>query len=93
MPFGIETDLPFDPVEPMIFEPGDVFLLLSDGYFEARSESGDMFGLDRVAQVVRSHLDKPAARILEEVRRAVIEHMGSLAADDDQTGVVVKRVR
>lgn len=93
MPFGIEDELKFSPVDPMVFEPGDVFLLLSDGYYEAQSEAGAMYGLDRVAEVVRGCMNCSATDILNEVRSSVVRHLGAHAAADDQTGVVVKRVR
>lgn len=91
MPLGIEDCLTFK-ADVITFEPGDVFLLLSDGYYEAQSEAGAMFGLDRVAEVVRNSMHLPAQGILDAVRGSVIRHLGSHAAADDQTGVVVKRL-
>ncbi len=92
MPFGIDDDVDFTSIAEVRFEPGDVFLALSDGYFEAQTAEGEYFGLDRVAEVVRSVRGQTAAGILDAVRGAVIGHMGSGAAADDQTGLIVKRL-
>lgn len=92
MPLGIDDDVDFSCVAQVRFEPGDIFLALSDGYFEAQNAAGDYFGIERVAEVVRPISRRPAADILAGIREAVIGHMGSAAAVDDQTGVIVKRV-
>jgi len=69
---------------------GDVFVLCSDGIFEAFDEAGQEFGAHRVIDVVeRSHL-KPAKEIVGELFAAVQHFCGDAPQSDDRTVVVVK---
>ncbi|MEO1130535.1 MAG: SpoIIE family protein phosphatase [Planctomycetota bacterium] len=91
MPFGIDEDFTPDCVSPFRFDPGDVFVLLSDGYYEAMNAQSAMFGAERVIACVRSHQHRPAAEIIEELGRALQAYTGGLPAEDDQTAVLIKR--
>jgi sigma-B regulation protein RsbU (phosphoserine phosphatase) len=55
------------------FNRGDVLVLYTDGVTEAQSVDGQWFGLQRLEQLVRQHIDLPAHElcsiILEEVRK------------------------
>jgi phosphoserine phosphatase len=91
MPFGIDDEFHFDAVPPFTFRPGDAFVLLSDGYYEASNPRGDMFGVDRVIASVRASLHKPADDILADLRRELLSFCEGKPADDDQTALIVKR--
>ena len=92
MPFGIDDNFTPDPVEPFRFEPGDVFVLLSDGYYEASNASGRMFGHARAIESVRKNQGRPAGEIIEAIQADLLAFTGGRPPDDDQTAVVVKRV-
>ena len=91
MPFGIDTDFTPDPVEPFAFGPGDVFALLSDGYYEAMGPGDDMFGQARIIETIRAAIDRPASEILAALDAALGAFTGDRPADDDQTAVIIKR--
>lgn len=92
MPFGIDPNFCFDHVPEYRFERGDVFVLLSDGYYEAAGPDGKMFGTAGVARVVREHIGRASAEILEAVRAEVLRFTRGEPAADDQTALIVKRV-
>lgn len=92
MPFGIDDDFHYEPVPPFNFEPGDIFILLSDGYYEASNPRNEMFGVDRVITAVRASMHKPAAEIVTDLRQALLAFCEGRPADDDQTALIVKRV-
>jgi sigma-B regulation protein RsbU (phosphoserine phosphatase) len=71
-------------------EAGDVFVLCSDGIFEAFDEAGQEFGADRVIQVVEQAHDKTAKEIVTAVFGAVQQFCGDAPQSDDRTVVVVK---
>jgi serine phosphatase RsbU (regulator of sigma subunit) len=71
------------------FSRGDVFLLHSDGIYEATNEAGEQYGLDRLARVVESS-DGSAAEVRDAVLRSVEQFRGNAAQQDDVTVVVVK---
>jgi serine phosphatase RsbU (regulator of sigma subunit) len=65
-------------------EPGDIVLLYTDGVVEARSPDGEFFGIDRLADLVRTQL-AGGLSAPETMRRAVREllaHHGGQLTDD-----------
>lgn len=91
MPFGIDPKALWDRRDPIHFAPGDIFLLLSDGYYEASSPSGDMFGAQRVIASAREAISEPASVILEKLRADLLAHVQHPIKDDDQTAIIIKR--
>lgn len=71
-------------------EPDDVLIVGTDGFSEARNPAGEMFGYDRMLQVVDSIADRDAAQIGAALYGAVSDFSRGRPQDDDQTLVVVK---
>lgn len=69
---------------------GDVFVLCSDGIFEAFNEAGEDFGAPRVIDVVERNHTRPAKEIVNELFSAVQIFAGDAEQSDDRTVVVVK---
>ena len=70
---------------------GDVLVFYSDGIVEAtRQPDEEMFGTQRLADVVLANRERPADTIVEAVFKAVERHRGSAAQDDDATIVVIR---
>jgi sigma-B regulation protein RsbU (phosphoserine phosphatase) len=69
---------------------GDVFVLCSDGIFEAFDEQGQEFGAPRVIEVIERTYQRPAKEIVHEVFAAVQNFCGDAPQSDDRTVVVVK---
>lgn len=87
-PLGLANEQPI-PGDRVSFEGDDnVLLLFSDGIADAHTGNGDVFGEDRVVQLVRSKLHRPAREIVNAVFAAVAEY--SQPAADDQTLLVLK---
>jgi anti-sigma regulatory factor (Ser/Thr protein kinase) len=72
-------------------QPGDILVLLSDGFYEQSDPHGEMFGDDRVRDIVRAHHAGPMADMLAGLLRAVGDFAGDTPQQDDMTAVVVKR--
>ncbi len=93
MPFGI--DAPFSPeeTEPFVFDPGDVFLLLSDGFYERPNAADELFGDDRLRDAAREIIARSgtAQEILDHIKAQVAAHAGNVPAPDDQTAIVIRR--
>jgi sigma-B regulation protein RsbU (phosphoserine phosphatase) len=71
--------------------PGDIVLLYSDGITEAVDKDENLFGEERLAQVVAENREMGAADLIERIVEAVRLHSGGAAQADDMTAVVVKR--
>ena len=74
------------------FQPGDVLVVATDGFSEARSTQDKEFGYDRFISLVQSLADKPARAIAEGLYRTVSNFTNGMSQADDQTLVVLKGV-
>jgi PAS domain S-box-containing protein len=90
LPLGLHEYAEFPLAGPLLVEPGDLVLLLSDGVYEARSPSGDLFGMERLLRVVRERLDRPIEEIIRGVRGALRQFTESGELDDDVTLLLVR---
>jgi PAS domain S-box-containing protein len=76
--------------EELDLQPGDSLVLYTDGVSEARSE-GDLFGEDRLLDLVRSCNGLDAAAIAERIESQVLDFREAGTSDD--LAVLVLRVR
>ncbi|UCG33347.1 MAG: SpoIIE family protein phosphatase [Phycisphaerales bacterium] len=90
LPLGIDGGWEYEEYGPRALEPGQVVVVGTDGIWEARDDADQMFGMDRLRQVIRDHHAKPAAKISEAITSAVTFFRGDRDQDDDITLVVVK---
>lgn len=72
--------------------PGTVVAVGTDGLWEARSPSGEMFGKERYKEIILKHRQEPGPRIVDEVFETVQSFTGHTKPDDDRTMVVLKAV-
>ncbi len=71
-------------------DPGDLFLLYTDGLIELRNERGEEFGYERLFEIVHQH--GSSARELEHaLLEAVATHRGANPWHDDLTLVILQR--
>ena len=92
MPLGVDSDLRPEGVEPFHLNPGDVFLLISDGYFEAMNPQGRQFGHEGVVDAIRSQLTGTPDDMLAALNAAAKEFAAGRPFDDDQTAIIIKRL-
>jgi two-component system, HptB-dependent secretion and biofilm response regulator len=91
LPLGILDDQRFDPGTAVVsMVPGDRLILFTDGIIDARNRNGDVFGHDRIDDVVRAV--GPDGGPFEALHGAVVDHIGEHARDDDITLVEVTMV-
>jgi serine phosphatase RsbU (regulator of sigma subunit) len=84
---GVEPGQTYEEHEARI-DPGGAIVIYTDGVVEARRD-GELYGLERLAEVVGASLERSAA----EIASAVIDDCRSFAGDlaDDCALVVIKR--
>jgi phosphoserine phosphatase RsbU/P len=73
-----------DQVVETSLQPGDRLLMFSDGVVEARSRSGDFFGLERLGDLLdrEESAGQPAPETLRRLIVAVLEHQQEMLQDD-----------
>lgn len=90
-PFGVVDDMAVNVAAPVALERGDLFIVISDGFYEAHDAAGEQFGPARVERTIASHAGASAAAIIAAVREAVDAFTHSKRADDDRTIIVIRR--
>jgi len=86
---GVFPDVVYEEDQIQLL-PGDILVLYTDGITEAINERDEIFGEERLREVVARNRDLPAEGILDGIFKAVEEFIGGEERPDDQTAVVVK---
>ncbi|HEY3330051.1 MAG TPA: SpoIIE family protein phosphatase [Capsulimonadaceae bacterium] len=89
VPLGFSEREVYKQIE-LYYEPGDLFFFYSDGVTEAHNDTGDMFGCDRLRELIRRGGLIDPMKLIERVRAAVIAYTRSETFADDLTCVAVK---
>ena len=69
----------------------DILLFYTDGLTESRNKENDMFGKERVKNIIRSSCSKDSESIMEDIICAFNEFTRDVKRDDDITVIVMKR--
>jgi sigma-B regulation protein RsbU (phosphoserine phosphatase) len=73
-------------------EPGDLLVCFTDGVTEPENEYGEMFGEDRLAQMVVKNIQRTEQEIINAVVEAVREWTGTPELQDDMTLLLARRL-
>ena len=87
---GIDEDFQFQEYEREGWASGSIVIVGTDGIRETRNSEGDMFGLFRLQEVVRTHAAESAESIQNAVIDALNTFQGDATQEDDITLVVIK---
>ena len=90
LPFGLGDQVP--GLGRQDLEPDDAVLLYTDGVTEARTPDGQLFGLDRLTDLLEREAasGQPAEELLRRLVRAVLDHQGGSGLRDDATLLLVQ---
>ena len=75
----------------IMLESGDLLVCYTDGISEPENEYGEMFGEERLIDLVSKNADRPEAAIIETVMDAVRQWTHAPELSDDMTLVVARR--
>ena len=92
VPLGIMDDPPVDPTPPIHLAPGDLLVLLTDGFYEYQAENQQQFGREGVGRVVEQCYHQPATCIVQQLVTAARQFAGAAPQLDDLTALIVKRL-
>ncbi|AGP39941.1 protein phosphatase [Sorangium cellulosum] len=91
VPLGMFKDLDLPPPPPLVMAPGDLLVLLTDGFYEYQDAAGQVFGKERVGDLIHRLNARPTSDILGALLAEVRRFAGSAKQIDDLTALVVKR--
>ncbi|MBK5260833.1 MAG: serine/threonine-protein phosphatase, partial [Thermoanaerobaculia bacterium] len=78
------------PSRTIEFRTGDVIVLHSDGVYESRNAAGEVYGLERLMQLLVTLTEANAEVMRDAVLRDVEAFRGTQPQEDDVTVVVVR---
>jgi phosphoserine phosphatase RsbU/P len=76
-----------------IMRKGDVLLLYTDGITEAANENSEMFGEQRLIQVLKANRQRTPKEICQIILEEVQLHNKMVEYSDDKTVVIIKRMK
>jgi len=88
---GVMEDVNFKETTREIV-PGQIIVIATDGIWEARNPEGEMFGKDRLHEIIRQHASATAKEIQSAVFESIRRFQNDTGLEDDRTLVVVKIV-
>jgi sigma-B regulation protein RsbU (phosphoserine phosphatase) len=92
LPMGIVMDADMPCGEPIMLAPGDLFVVLTDGFIEWPRSDGELYGEARMEALLRRHCHERPERLIEILHQDVKAFSEGTPQGDDLTVVVVKRV-
>lgn len=90
VPLGVVEDFPYDVVEYTI-QPGETAVIYTDGVSEAMNPDGDLFGVEKIRELVRASKAGAAEDLGKQILAEVRKHANGRAQNDDITIMVFGR--
>jgi phosphoserine phosphatase RsbU/P len=91
LPLGIMSGFGFESAESFELTPDATVVVLTDGFYETANAAGDLFGEQRVAELILASRQRPLRELIGELHRAVKDYSAGLPQADDLTAVLVRR--
>jgi sigma-B regulation protein RsbU (phosphoserine phosphatase) len=89
LPLGVTGNLKYKEYSATA-KPGEIFILTTDGVWEAQNDKGEMFGKRRLKELISMNAALGAEDIRDSIIEAVSAFQGKTPQYDDITLVVLK---
>ncbi len=90
---GLERGIIFEKTlyeEELVLNKGQIFAFFSDGITEAMNEQMDLFGEDKLTELLINRTSHQSSEILNDIWKNIRAYRGSAEVNDDMTMVLVK---
>ncbi|HEY3706026.1 MAG TPA: SpoIIE family protein phosphatase [Terracidiphilus sp.] len=88
-PLGMFPNSTYDE-QTIATEPGDAIVFVSDGILDAENGQDEMYGEERLTNILCGHRQLPAAEIAEAILQDVSRFQGGKERFDDETIIVLR---
>jgi len=88
-PLSVEPEVTYREFQRDCATPGTIVMIGTDGIWEARNAKGEMFGKDRLRELMRNNCTSADA-LANAVKAAMYNFVGDLPLTDDVTFVIAK---
>ena len=92
VPLGLTAPLANNDLEEFHCDPGDLLLLLTDGFFEWSNRADQHYGMTRLEQFVGEHHALKPEQFIKALHDDVLAFSEGTPQEDDLTAVVLKCV-
>jgi serine phosphatase RsbU (regulator of sigma subunit) len=90
MALGVDKNFQYEENQKENISRGSIVVLATDGVWETRNESGQMFGRTAVYDIIRKNSKASADEIMEAIFSRIKNFLKAAKPEDDLTLVVVK---
>ena len=87
---GVDKNYEYEQSQVEIPEPGTVIFIGTDGIMEAKNNTGEVFGKERIKDVIQSRNDKSSAEIIAMLIHELQNFTKRERFEDDVTLVLIR---
>ncbi len=91
IPLGLAASTSYGPAQKINLNPGDMVILLTDGFYEWTNAAVEQFGLDRLKTSILAYHDLAPDAFIQALYKDVILFAADMPQQDDLTAVILKR--
>ncbi len=92
IPFGLATEIGYGPPSVLEMAPGDILILITDGFFEWPNPQSEQFGTPRLEAAILASAHRSASDLIQHLHSEVLRFVDGTVQPDDLTAVVLKRL-
>lgn len=90
LPLGVTSDAQFDINHRNDLRAGQMIVIGTDGIWEMHSESGEMYGKERLKALIRNHANGSPEQFIAALRESLEDFQGDAEQLDDITVAAIK---
>ena len=87
---GVDKEWNYSEFKKTALNKGDIIFLSTDGIWEATNQNGQMFGKERIYEIIRKNFSMNANEIIETMIASLKNFQQGARTEDDITLVVIK---
>jgi hypothetical protein len=91
MPLGVFDGVELNPGDPIKFERGDVFVVLSDVVYLLGIQEGTSLGAECIQECIQEHASESASGIVDAIRATIGRVEESVTESVEYSIIVFKR--
>ncbi|MCM3874478.1 MAG: PP2C family protein-serine/threonine phosphatase [Pyrinomonadaceae bacterium] len=91
IPLGMIAGVKYSHGTDVSLAPGDMLVLVTDGFYEWENPEGEQFGMSRLESVIRESRDSPSEEVIQRLRSDVMSFSRGTSQQDDLTAVIIRR--
>lgn len=89
-PIGVADEMSGSETCQVTIEPGDVFVIPTDGFYEAGMRQNNGLGREGMLSTVRANQHRTSSQIIDAMYAASCEQLGGAPLPDDMAAIVIK---